>query len=382
MNDTPSIVAVQLLKLCENVPDFRRSHRQKHALPKLLAIALMGFLCGYTDWVHLARWAKLREDWLNGLLDLPNGVPSHDTFARVFRELTPDDVESFFGDALQLLSSRLELKSNQQIAIDGKAMKGTRDSLTNKVVTMVSAWATEHGLTLTSESVDEKSNEITAIPELLKRLNLTGNLVSIDAVGCQKEIAQQICNQGGDYFLAVKENQPRLFEDIDKMAEEALENDYADLSQLLQEERSHGRDEMRFGFVMTDLEKIRDLSLWSNLKSVVVIVSERVEQEKRMSEVRYFISSRKLTGEEGLRASRNHWGIENQCHWVLDVLWKEDACQNSNRVEAENMSRFRKLALNIIRAAPMKEKTITGRCQILHCSDSEMIRILQNALGF
>jgi predicted transposase YbfD/YdcC len=381
MKETNVTVAVQLLKLCDNVPDFRRTHLQKHALSKLLAIALMGFLCGYTDWVHLARWAKLREEWLKEFLDLPHGVPSHDTFSRIFRELNPEAVESFFHEALKLISSRLELQASQQIAIDGKAMKGTRDPLTNKVVTMVSAWATEHGLTLTSEAVDEKSNEITAIPELLKRLNLKGNLVSIDAIGCQKEIAQQICNQGGDYFLAVKGNQPHLFEDIDKMAEAALENDYADLSCWLREERSHGRDEMRFGYVMTNLDEIRDFGLWPNLKSIVVIVSERIENEKQMSETRYFISSRKLTAEEGLRASRNHWGIENKCHWVLDVLWKEDGCQNQNRTEAENMSRFRKLALNIIRAAPMKEKTITGRCQILHCSDSEMIRILQNALG-
>jgi hypothetical protein len=184
MNDQTVTVAIRLLKLCETVPEYRRSHLRKHPLPQLLAIALMGFLCGYTDWVHLARWAKLREAWLNEFLDLPYGVPSHDTFSRLFRELKPECVESFFGESLSYITRHLELISSQQIAIDGKAMKGTRDPLTNKVVTMVGAWATEHGITLTSESVDEKTNEIAAIPELLKRLNLTGNLVSIDAMGC------------------------------------------------------------------------------------------------------------------------------------------------------------------------------------------------------
>jgi predicted transposase YbfD/YdcC len=182
--------------------------------------------------------------------------------------------------------------------------------------------------------------------------------------------------------LAVKENQLRLFEDIERISLDAMENDYNNLSKFLKEDHSHGRDETRFSFVLTELDEIRDRELWPELKNVIVIVSERIEKGKSMSEVKYYISSRKMTGEEGLNASRNHWGIENRCHWVLDVLWKEDACRNQNRVEAENMSRFRKLALNIIRAAPMKEKTITGRCQILHCSDSEMIRILQNTLGF
>jgi predicted transposase YbfD/YdcC len=248
------------------------------------------------------------------------------------------------------MSDRLKL---EQIAVDGKAMRGSRrrTGAGYRTVQVVSAWASENGVTLAQVRTDEKSNEITAIPELLRLLDVSGALVSIDAAGCQKDIATQVVAGRGDYLLAVKDNQPRLFEDIQGMARAALESDYAGLSQCATREKAHGREEFRFCFVMTDLAGIRDREVWKGLKSVVCVVRGRSVAGKESSEVHYYISSRRGSGRMFLGASRKHWSIENACHWVLDVAFREDDHRLREGHAPENVSLIRKMALAILKNA-------------------------------
>jgi predicted transposase YbfD/YdcC len=219
---------------------------------------------------------------------------------------------------------------------------------------IVSAWATEVGITLAQVRTADKSNEITAIPELLDLLDISGALVSIDAAGCQKEIAAKIVAKNADYLLAVKQNQPRLFEDIERLAIEAMENDYAGLSQHTVEENGHGRQEMRFCFVMTELETIRDRELWAGLKSLVCVVRSRTLNGKESTETQYYVSSRLASARMFQHGTRGHWTIENGCHWVLDVAFDEDDSRLREGHAPENMSLVRKIALAMLKKTPEK----------------------------
>ena len=235
-------------------------------------------------------------------------------------------------------------------------MRGSKrkTSAGHRTAHIVSAWAAENGVTLAQVRTDEKSNEITAIPELLALLDVSGALVSIDAMGCQKDIATQIVDQKGDYLLAVKGNQPRLFEDVQRLADEALERGYAGLSTNIQEGTAHGREEMRFCFVVENLESVRDRALWPELRSMVGIVSSRVVRGKVSDEVRYYISSRKASAKVFQRGVRTHWSIENSCHWVLDVTFREDDHRLREGHAPENMSLVRKMALAMLKKADAK----------------------------
>ena len=247
----------------------------------------------------------------------------HDTLNHVFAILNPTQFQNCFLGWVESMSDRLKLK---HIPIDGKAMRGSKRKISAgyRTAHIVSAWASENGVTLAQVRTDEKSNEITATPELLQLPDISGALVSIDAMGCQKEIATQLVEQKGDYLLAVKENQPRLFEDLQRSADEALEREYAGLSTNLQQGTSHGRQEMRFCFVVENLESVRDHASWPKLRSMVGIVSRRVVRDEVSDEVRYYIRSRKASARLFQQWVRSHWPIENSCHWVLDVTFRED----------------------------------------------------------
>jgi len=324
-----------------------------HNFMDIILIVVCATIGGADDFVSVAQFAQAKEDWFRDRLglQLDNGIPSHDTLNRVFAIIHPAQFQKCFLGWVESMSDRLKLK---QIPIDGKAMRGSRrkTSAGSRTVQIVSAWSSENGVTLAQVRTDEKSNEITAIPELLRLLDISKALVSIDAAGCQKTIATQVVDGGGDYLLAVKENQPRLFEDIGAMAEAAMEADYEGLSRWATDESGHGRREFRFGFVMTDLEGIRDRSEWKGLRSVVCVVSGReVKGKKETSEVRYYISSRRGSGKMFLGASRTHWSIENECHWVLDVAFREDDHRLREGHAPENMSLVRKMALAMLKKA-------------------------------
>jgi predicted transposase YbfD/YdcC len=332
--------------------DPRVTGRCDHALLDIVPIVVCGTLAGADDFVSIAGWAESKETWLRDRLGLRlgNGVPSHDTLNRVFAVLSPGEFNECFLAWVAVAADRLKVK---QIPIDGKTLRGSRKGAC-PALHVVSAWATEAGLTLAQVRTEEKSNEITAIPELLDLLDVSGALVSIDAAGCQKEIAEKIVNGKGDYLLAVKENQPRLYEDVERLALAALEADDAGLSQHTREEDGHGRREFRFCFVLTDLDAIRDRALWAGLKSVVCVVRSRTAANKTSDETHYYISSRAAGAKTFQQAVRRHWSIENECHWVLDVAFGEDDHRLRDGHAPENLSLVRKMALAMLKKAPAK----------------------------
>lgn len=332
--------------------DPRVTGRCDHDLLDIILIVVCGTIAGADDFVSIASWARSKEGWLRGRLGLrlPNGVPSHDTLNRVFAVLSPGGFNECFLAWAAAAAGRLQVK---QIPIDGKALRGSRKGAC-PALHIVSAWATEAGITLAQVRAEEKSNEITAIPELLDLLDISGALVSIDAAGCQKEIAAAIVRKGGDYLLAVKENQPRLYEDIDRLALAALEGDYTGLSRHTAEGKGHGRAETRFCFVLTDLDTIRDRALWAGLKSVVCVARSRTANGKESNEAQYYISNRAAGAEAFQTAVRRHWSIENECHWVLDVAFREDHHRLRDGHAPEDLSLVRKMALAMLKKAPAK----------------------------
>lgn len=335
-----------------DVCDPRVTGRCHHDLLDVILIVICGTIAGANDFVSIASFARSKETWLRERLGLKlaNGVPSHDTLTRVFAVVNPKQFNECFLAWVAVAADRLKVK---QIPIDGKAMRGSRKG-TCPALHIVSAWATEAGITLAQVRTAEKSNEITAIPELLDLLDISGALVSIDAAGCQKEIAAKIVAGKGDYLLAVKENQPRLFEDLERLTLAAAENDYAGLSQHTIESKGHGREELRFCFVLTELESIRDRKLWTKLKSIVCVVRCRTVHGKESPETHYYISSRAGDAKMFQTAVRQHWSIENECHWVLDVAFGEDDHRLREGHGPENMSLVRKMALAMLKKAPAK----------------------------
>ena len=333
--------------------DPRVALKCQHDFMAIILIVVCATLAGADDFVGMATFANAKRGWSRERLglNLDNGIPSHDTLNRVFAAIRPDEFGACFLAWVEAMSDGLKL---EQIAIDGKAMRGSRrkTGAGYRTVQIVSAWASENGATPAQVRTDEKSNEITAIPERLRLLDVSGALVSTDAAGCQRGIAAQVVAAGGDDLLAVKDNQPRLFEDLGAMARAATEADYAGLSRWATDESAHDRREFRFGFVMTNLTGIRDRDQWKGLRSVVCVVSGReVTGRKETSEVRYYISSRRGSGKMFLGASRAHWGIENECHWVLDVAFREDDHRLREGHAPENLSVVRKMALAMLKKA-------------------------------
>jgi predicted transposase YbfD/YdcC len=271
--------------------DPRRAHRRLHHLQDILVIALCAVIAGAQDWQEIETFGRERKGWSGRFLDLPNGIPSHDTFERVFDRIKPSAFQACFREWVRAVGSALRIK---HVAIDGKALRRSGSARLGPLH-LVSAWATAQHLSLGQVAVGEKSNEITAIPALLELLDLAGAVVTIDAVGCQKAIAQRIVQQGADYVLTVKENQERLFRDIQERFEEAFAKDFAQVEHDSWEkrERGHGREEYRSYTVLYGAEGLRTGSEWEGLKTIGVCYSERTAQGKTTSEVRYFISSKK-----------------------------------------------------------------------------------------
>ena len=364
-----------------DLPDPRVALKCQHDFMSILLIVVCATLAGADDFVGMTTFAEAKQSWFRDRLglNLDNGIPSHDTLNRVFAAIRPDEFGACFLSWVESMSDRLKFK---QISIDGKARRRSERKTAEgyRAVQIVRAWASENGVTLAQVRTDEKSNEITAIPELLRLLDVSGALVSIDAAGCQKDIAKQIVAGGGDYLLAVKDNQPRLFADIEVLALAALEADFAGLSQHQTQETSHGREEFRFCYVLRNLTEIRDRELWAKLKSVVCVVSEREVNGKSNSEVRYYISSRRGSAKMFLGASRKHWGIENECHWVLDVAFGEDDHRLREGHAPENLSVVRKMALAMLKNAKDKMGIKNKRLQA-GWDDDFLERVLRDFLG-
>jgi predicted transposase YbfD/YdcC len=352
---------VSIKQYFANLQDPRKSRRRVHRLMDIVVIAICGVIADCDNWQEIELFAHKRQDWLRRFLALPHGIPSHDTFERVFDRLNPRTFSACFREWVCALSAAVKLP---HIAIDGKTLRRSFDHSKNLgPLHLVSAWATEQKLSLGQVAVEAKSNEITAIPQLLELLDVHGALVTIDAMGCQKEIAQKIVSGGGDYVLTVKGNQERLLADIQQVVGEALDNALTEavVDDFEVEQRGHGRTEKRRYVVAHQTEGIRDRQLWPNLTTVGMCYSEREIDGKTTVEGRYFIGSRKLSAKQYAEVLRDHWGIENSLHWQLDVSFDEDGSRIRHRNGAENFAVLRRMAVSLLKQHPSKRSIACKR---------------------
>jgi len=353
--------SLSIKKYFRKLKDPRRRHRRRHLFLDILVIAICGVISGCRSWTQIAAFGRKRHDWLKRFLTLPEGIPCHDTFERVFARIDPIAFQSCFREWMLALAGSMGI---EQIAVDGKTVRrsGTADL---GPLHLVSAWATRNHLSLGQVAVDEKSNEITAIPKLLELLDINGALVSIDAMGCQKEIAAQIREKRGHYLLTVKANQEQLHTDIQNRFERAFETDFAGLDHdtYTTEEKGHGREEVRCYTIIRNPRGIGNQSAWRDLCVIGMCGSERTVQGETSTEVRFFIGSKKASARYYGKALRNHWGIENNLHWQLDVTFGEDQHRTKDRTAAQNLGLLDRLALTLLKHHPDKESIACKRLQ-------------------
>lgn len=361
------------------VRDPRVQGRCEHRLLDILAIALLAVLCGAEDWPDIEEFGRRRADWLRGFLTLPNGIPSHDTFRRVFGLL---ERQQFSAGLFQWTQALHAASGGKLIALDGKtARRSGRKKSGLGALHLVTAWATESGLTLGQVACADKSNEITALPELLKLLDLRGGTVTSDAMGCQKEVAEQIREQKGHYVLALKDNQPGLAEDMRRLFADGIENDFAGLRHTIcrTEEKGHGRREHRTCEAIGIPADHPQRSVWKDLSTLAVVTSCRVIGDKETWETRYYISSHRPDARALAAAIRKHWGIENGQHWCLDVTFGEDARRQQDRNGAANLAAVRRLALSLLRQEKTNKRGMKNKRLACALDPDYLLKVLANA---
>lgn len=341
------------------ITDPRVDRTKAHQLVDIIAIALCAVICGAENWVDVELYGNSKLAWLTTFLELPHGIPSHDTFGRVFRRIDAQEFQKVFFEWVIAVN---DLIQGQIVNIDGKCLRGSDEKgIGKRAIYMVSAWASENELVLGQRKVDEKSNEITAIPELLKMLSLAGCLVTMDAMGTQTEIAQTIVDAQAGYALSVKENQGHLFEDIAYLftVDQAQHFKYASLDYAKTTHSGHGRLDIRECWSTSHpeyLKLIRHVEKWAGLQSIAMIISTRIIGEVQTKHVRYYITTLPSDAKRILHVVRRHWAIENELHWVLDVAMNEDRNRVHKDQAPENMAVLRHMALNLLK----QEKTAKG----------------------
>jgi predicted transposase YbfD/YdcC len=341
--------------------DPRIDRCKRHLLLDIVTIAICAVIGNADTWKDIALFGRRRKDWFQRFLELPNGIPSPHTFERVFDRLDPLALQKCLLGWLHEIS---ELLGVRHIAIDGKTLRHSGGGKSpHRQLHLVSAWATEANLTLGQVATEEKSNEITAIPRLLELLDLKGALVTIDAMGCQKEIAREIVERGGHYVLTVKDNQESLKDDIVECFVQAYEKDCRGVAyeKYESEEKGHGRQEKRVYEVLFEPMGIRGMEEWTGLKVIGKCYSERTVNGKTSCEERYFIGSKHCSAKCYGQVLRNHWRIENGLHWQMDVSFGEDASRIQKRHGGENFALLRRLALGLLKRHPSKESIKSKR---------------------
>jgi len=341
------------------VTDPRKDRTKDHKLIDIIAIAICAIICGAEGWTDMEIFGNSKVVWLKTFLELPHGIPSHDTFGRVFGMIDAQQFQVAFWEWVWAVNDIIQ---GQIVNIDGKCLRGSDDQkLGKRAIYIVSAWAAENEIVLGQRKVDEKSNEITAIPELLKLLNLSGCIVTIDAMGTQTAIAKTIQEGNADYVLSVKENQGHLFEDISVLfgVDQEQNFKYASLDYKKTVNKGHGRIEVRECWSTSNpeyLNLIRGMQNWAGLRSIAMVVCTRIIDGKETKYIRYYISSLADNAERILQVVRKHWAIENELHWVLDVALNEDRCRVRKDQSPENLAVLRHIALNLLK----QEKTAKG----------------------
>ena len=341
----------QSAKIQDHFADLTDPRRRKVTYPlmNVVVIAVCAVICGADDFVAIAAFGRKKRDWLAKFLDLKEGIPSHDRFNAILAAIKPVEFEKCL---LSWITSLHEITNGQVIAIDGKTLRRSFDTASSKTaIHMVSAWATANHISLGQVVVDAKSNEITAIPKLLEILELSGSLVTIDAMGCQVKIARQIVNAEADYVLAVKGNQPTLHRGIIDFFDDHLEDDFArtKVRRYHTQEKGHGREEMRWYYLCPVPDELPDRFRWPKLKAIGSAISNTQRDGKDCYEVRYYILSKYLSGRRFAEAVRDHWGIENHLHWQLDVTFQEDQCRIRKGHADANFSILRRTALSLLK---------------------------------
>ncbi len=362
------------------LPDPRTGNATQHLFLDVLVITICAVICGADGWTEVQLWGEANEEWLRTFLELPSGIPSHDTFGRIFARIDPAQFGQCF---LRWIRAIGKLTQGQVVAVDGKKLRRSQDRLGNKkAIWMVSAWASANHLVLGQTKIKDKSNEIKAIPELLRLLELHGCIVTIDAIGCQTKIAEQIVQQGADYLLAVKENQGKLYEDLRDLFTGYLDagfpqvpHDYARAV-----DKDHGRLEIRECWTVADpdsLAFVRQCGQWPKLQTLVLLRAERHVNGKRSVETRYYISSLENNAALALQSARAHWGIENQLHWVLDIAFREDESRIRKDHAPENMAVVRHIAVNLLKRETTAKVGIKAKRFKANCDRNYLLKVLR-----
>lgn len=367
MKSLDELDAISILEFFKDLEDPRSTVNRKHILGEIIVICICGVLSNCDGPKAIGLWADARKEWLEQFLELPHGIPSHDTIGRVLALVNPAAFQAcFLAWTEQYQAQPLDPESNHMphVAIDGKALRRSHDKRKNLgPLFLVSAWSVERGLSLGQLATDAKSNEITAIPELIDQIQVEGTIVTIDAAGCQRNIAKQIIDRGGDYVLALKGNQGKTHAAAEKWIHEQLEKDFVGTKarKLEVTETSHGRVD-NYLYVQLPLpESFPEKDKWSGLTTLGVAVRHSTQGEKETSDVRYFLSSLPLGVKQFARTVRGHWSIENTLHWCLDVTFREDESRLRDRIAAENVAWLKRFAIGLLKRVNSKESIIMRR---------------------
>ena len=354
----PKDPKLNLITVLKEVPDPRVERRRLHSLPDILTISICALLCGADSFEDMEVFGEAKSDWFQTFLELPHGIPSHDTFNRVFAAL---DGQAFLECFMRWTQSLRQAVAEEIVALDGKALRrAINKGDCPKVV--VSAWAVDNGLALGQLKVQDKSNEITAVPKLLRALELAGCIVTLDAMGCQKQIAKEIKEADADYVLALKGNQSQAHAEVKSYLDDAIARKAPELAFVETVDKGHGRLEVRRYWQSGKLQWFADGSLWEGLQSVGVVEATREIDGQCSVERRYYLSSLSVDVKRFARAVRSHWSVENQLHWVLDVHFGEDQSRARSGYASENLATLRRWSLNLIKADQQKKKrSLKGR---------------------
>lgn len=375
-----------LMECLKEIPDFRINRTKDHELLDILVIAICCLICGGHSFQNMEDFGKAKLDWFSTFLRLPNGIPSHDTFTRVFAQLNPASFQDCF---MRWTESIREAIHKEIIALDGKALRHAKNK-NDDVRYIVNAWAESNRLVLGQVKVDDKSNEITAIPKLLRVLDVAGCIVTLDAMGCQKNIASEIIDADADYVLALKANHETAYDEMKTfLDEEVIRHAQPTPPRMACDpvppitfaafetsNTGHGRSEKRRYYQSTDIEWFEDKGEWEGLRSVGMVEGIREIDGEVSTERRYFLSSLPLDVEQFARAVRGHWSVENSCHWVLDVVMREDDNRTRTGHGAENLATLRRMAMNLLNQEKTKKRGIKAKQLNASWDHSYLLKIL------